>query len=184
MRLSLPIALTCLSMALPAAAQDIAAEYAAAFAAFTLPGYAGRDPEAALAAIEASLPGLQGNWVRADLLSDDTAVLDPAMLANACARHYEQLVHSSPHGFEMRRTNRDGKVLLRVQYDFVGLNFFDRSYDEAEWLAYLGFDADQMAHASAYYGQPRGEVILFVPGPNTMVFQETRGLTEIYTRCP
>jgi hypothetical protein len=112
----------------------VAAAYGAAFDASTLVGADGRDLEESVAAIAAILPGLQGNWVRADILTKYTPVLKPEFLEVACEASPDRLVQTYPLGFEVQRLGREGDVKLHVRYGFVGQINFVRSYDEVKWL--------------------------------------------------
>jgi hypothetical protein len=182
-RSALPVMLS-LMMATAPQAQDAAADYASAFAAFTLPGLDPHDPDSAATAIATLLPELQGKWVRGDLLTDDTAFLDTSTLGRACEVGFEQLVQVSPHGFDMQRTNAKGEIGLHFRYDYIGLHNFQRWYDETEWLTRLGIEPDRSGMGHIYLNQGRGAVALFLPAPSIMVMEDTRGMTEIYVRCP
>jgi hypothetical protein len=177
-------ALLCLAEPGAASAQSVETEYADAFAAFSLLGNWPGNPDDAMQALTEVLPTLTGDWVRADPLAGNTDSLDADLIADACNRLFEQFVQTSPLGFELDRTQRDGPVKLHVQYAYMGGNLFQRSYPEAEWLAYLGFDDDRPPTLNAYFNQPRWPVWLFVPSPNIMVMQNMGGATEIYARCP
>ena len=181
-RLLLSIALTLLT--LPVQAQDMLADYSAAYSAFILPGSMALEPDTTLAAIEAILPLLQGDWVRGDRLSGDTSELNADRVADACGGMFERLVQTSPHGFDLQHIRGTGDVTLHVRHDYMGLNRFQRSFDEAEWLAFIGLDPDRPGIGGFYHTQPRGEVFLFVPNANVMVLLDSRGVTEIYVRCP
>jgi hypothetical protein len=181
---SLVLALFGLMVATSTQAQDLAADYAAAFTAFTLPGSSPHDPDAAAAAIVALLPALQGDWVRGDLLAEDTADLDTGTLDHACDVVVDRLVITSPHGFDMQHTNAKGEVSLHIRYDYIGQHNFQRWYDENEWLTRLGIEPDRSGMGHIYLNQARGEVAMFVPGPTILVLDDARGMTEIYVRCP
>lgn len=183
MRLSL-LVLALGTLIQPAQAQDISAEFARTYSLLTLPGSQGMNPDAAILAIEAVLPLLEGDWVRGDILSGDTGQVPADRISDACRRNSDRLVLRPPHGFEMKRIRSGEEPSLHVRYDYQGLNIFQRHFDESEWLTYLGFGEDRPAMSTMYLGQSRGEVFLFLPSPNVMFFQLSRGGAEFYLRCP
>ena len=173
-----------LGLAPAARAQDAVLDYTAAFNSYYLPGAGMMDEDATHTAITAMLPRLQGDWVRGDLLSAGKPLLDRELVAQACARHFDRLVLTGPQGFEMQRSAGDGTVKLHIRYEYLGLQNFQRSYDEAEWLAFLGYDDERPVTGRVFHAQARGEVTLFVPAPGIMVLHSMRGIPEIYVRCP
>lgn len=183
MRLFSLVAAVSLGLAPAALAQDAVLNYTAAFNSFYLPEAGLMDEDATHSAITAMLPHLQGDWVRGDILALGPD-LDRELLADACDRHFDRLVLTGPQGFEMQRSGGDGTVKLHTRYDYLGLQNFQRSYDEAEWLALLGFDDERPVMASMFRAQSRGEVTLFVPAPGIMVLHAMRGGPEIYVQCP
>lgn len=174
--------------AAPAAAQDLAADYAAAAAAFALPGAASLsngdilDDDAA----RAMVPALAGIWVALFALSPEPEALDPALLAEACwgpaAVEIEPL---GPRSFGLRRSRADTGASFVLRHDWVVGNTFQRSVLEEEYLAVLGL-TDPEATPPLAMAAPglRGDVLLYHPMPDILVMQAPRGILEIFGRCP
>ena len=183
MRLFRLVAAMSLALAPSVQAQDAVLNYTAAFNSFYLPGAEPTDADATHTAITAMLPRLQGEWVRGDLLALGP-LLDREIVAEACYSLFNRLVLTGAQGFEMQLIGRDGTVRLHTRYEYLGLQNFQRSYDEAEWLARLGYDDGRPLAGRMFRDQARGEVTLFVPAPGIMVLHTMRDLPEIYVQCP
>lgn len=164
-----------------AMAQNIGAEYAAAFQAFR---FAGTDPDLNEQAriIAATLPELEGKWIRADILAGEGPQFNASRIADYCDSIVYALRQTAPHGFVMGRTNREGDVVLNIRHDYLGGRLFQRSADENEVMASLGMDLlpGTMFIATTYTGR----VMLYHPSQNILVMQRETWNAEIYARCP
>ena len=181
--------LALLLTAAPAVAQDLAAQYAAAARAFTLPGAPSLSMGDLLEedAVEALLPTVEGNWTPALTLFPDPANVDPELLAESCERIPSTLVQTAPHSFELRRSSeRDGTAItMAIRHDWIVGNTFDRGVEEKEVSAFLGFDRlDDLSTGMMTLPGLRGQVVLFQPSPDILVFVSPGGPPEIFARCP
>ncbi len=186
MRLALATVL-CL-VGLPAAAQGLADQYAGAVRAFTLPTVPGFTTGALMEedAIEALLPSLEGNWAPVLILFGDPANFGDELLVETCERVPMTLVPTALRSFEFRRsTERDGRTLtLAIRHDFLIGTTFDRSVDEAQALAFFNLEQQEPAVGMLHFSGMRGEVSMFHPSPDILVFVAEGAPPEILARCP
>ncbi len=177
----------------PALAQGddtVAAQFADAARAFTLPGsrsLASTDL-ASDQAVLATLPSLEGRWLPAHILVPDPTGLDEDLLARHCGRLAAiTLERTSNRGFVLiREAEHDGvSRALRIRHDWMIGNTFDRSVEEAEAMAYLGL-GPQEEFPTGMLALPsmRGYVAMFHPSPDILVFASQGGGPEILVRCP
>ena len=185
MRLILAAVAALTVLSLPAHAQDIAAEYANAYRAFSVMPDGGVGVEAAAAAVVALLPTLEGEWVEAGILAGDTPFVDVDLIVRACERVRYNLVQTSQHGFTLNRLAGQTGESMAVRHDYRAMNIFQRSVAENDFLNLLGIDplSDQAARALSV-SDSYGRVYLFHPSANILVMQLENGTTEIYARCP
>lgn len=173
----------------PASRPDPQAQIADALAAFLLPGSPGRSREelAGDAAILALLPSLEGTWAPAHILFPDPDLFSDDRLAQACDRVGLRLERTAERSFVLLRqagSNPDAPP-LPIRHDWIGASGFDRSAAEADLVAHLGLaDLDEV-HASLLTPPGlRGEVAMFHPSPDILVFVAPGEPPEILARCP
>lgn len=189
----LPCLLGLLLLAAPARA-DLAADYAAAVRAFTLPGapVGSMDPALAETAWTALLPTLEGTWApNLEILAQGPVLPDAGLLARHCEMQGARLKATGPRGFELRRPfgPADARDSYAERFDFLLGNTFQRSFDEAGYLRRLFPDGGEdarfaSARASALMTAPRGEAMLFHPAPDLLVIVQPGRPAEFWRRCP
>lgn len=182
------LALLAATLAAPAAAQDLAADYAAAARAFALPGVASLSNGDVLDddAARALVPALAGTWAALFALAPEPGSFDPAELAQACAGPAAATIEPlGPRSFGLRRSRADTGASLVLRHEWVVANTFQRSVAEEEYLAFMGI-ADLEAAPPVMMAAPgvRGDVLVFHPSPDILVMQAPRGVVEIFGRCP
>jgi hypothetical protein len=180
-------AIALVTLAAPAAAQGISAQYADAFARFS-----GVDPGAemeistAAAAMSAMIPGLAGNWVQIAQLAGNTGSYDELNLADHCRPLVWVLTPTSPWSFDLTATPaREGAPRLTVHHDYGGWNLFHRSRDTTAWLERLGLTDQARLPVGLFLSDgSQGRVRLFHPSPDIIVFLPEVGPAEFFARCP
>jgi hypothetical protein len=173
-------------LAAPAAAQDLAQQYAAAHGTFLLSSE-GWDSDAAAQTMAALLPTLEGRWAEATVLSNGGPDLPAETMPSHCERNGRDLARTSPYGFEMRGAYGDEGGVLVERFDYAGHNTFLASVDQAALLDRLGFgaDSDRPPPSSVWFaGAAPGFVALFHPSPDVIVLQGERRPAQIWLRCP
>jgi hypothetical protein len=183
------VLLALLLTAAPAMAQDLGGQYSAAARAFTLPGTPGYDMEGLQGddAVMALLPTLVGTWADALGLFPGPDAFDPDLHAMACERTRIEIVQTAPRSFVLRRTGGSEAEprTLTIRHDWIIGNSFDRSVDENEAIARFGLDAmPELPMGILQFPGLRGEVSMFHPSPDILVFSMPGGVPEIYARCP
>jgi hypothetical protein len=187
MRLSLGLALSLL--AAPAVAQDPAAQFADATRAFILPGTPSLGLTDLLSdtAVIATLPSLEGTWGPAYMLFPEPDSFEAERFAQACERTGMELEQTARRSFVITKIQeRDGvSYPLHVRHAWISGNAFDRSVDEAELIAHYDLEAPGEPPMRVMSGRNlRGEVAMFHPSPDILVFVAPGELTEILVRCP
>src|SRR5690349_15153712 len=135
-----------LALTLPSghvAAQNVNSEYAAAFKNFTLPEVDALTSDSILDddPLEKILPTLADTWVPAWEVSPRPDLLYYAVLAEACRGPAAfTLVPTARRSFEMRHPPAQNGATLTVRYDYIIGNAFQRSVNERDLLAYMGFE--------------------------------------------
>ncbi len=196
--------LSMLGLARGAAAQDLAAQYLAAAAAFQPTGSV-FDPDLSRQAIARLMDDIVGRWVPMTPLLAGNADFDAGPEAaalvsetsdSACARENiaQALSVTSPYRFELlRRYTRDGQDNgLATVYTHMRYNLFFRETDEAAYLEYLGVrdpetGEDRIATGAMLDSSAPtriGPVAIYHPSEDVLVVQPDYGPAEIYLRCP
>ena len=185
MRSFLPVLLLTAS---PAVAQDLADQLAQAARAFTCLGTESfdtrdRSDDDPFVAV---VPELEGDWTM-DAFDPATGGLDPARLAKGC-QDPTTLVQTAPRTLEFRppRWRSDWLDLsATVRLDYVVSHTFDRSITEEDWID--ASDAwDEENYIPYFFAAPlfRGEVYLFHPSLDVLVFFDPEGAPDLLARCP
>ncbi len=173
----------------PAPTPDPAAQIAGALTAFLLPGAPGRSREelAGDAAILGLLPSLEGTWAPAHLLFSDPDIFSDDRLAQACDRVGIHLQRTAERSFVLLRKGGSHRNAppLPIRHDWIGASGFDRSVAEADLVAHLGLGDLAEVHPSLLAPPGlRGEVAMFHPSPDILVFVAPGEPPEILVRCP
>ncbi len=185
-RLFMAMLATCL--AAPVSAQDLGAEFLNAYRTF---GNASGDFDYAQAAMTELVPTLVGRWFPIGiLLGAGGPVVDqtPPEFDSApfCSRLVYDLVQIGPRSFSTlwHDLENPDSAQLTTLYTYSGMNQFVRYVDEAQMLAMLGFEDGIEPPGQTYLGLRHGDVLLYHPSPNIMVFVSALGQTEYLARCP
>ena len=170
---------------MPAMAQDLPSQYAAAYSAFQSTNIS-RDALAQRQLIAQTLLDLSGNWFNASVVIENDPVLTPDVVAQVCdSRGKSVLTAPTPYQFVMTQTDNQGNTLSR-HFDYVNSHFFQLRVDDLEFATYLRLtDKEElMAQQLSYSAGRFGMIAMFHPSPDILVLQSAYGPPEIHVRCP
>lgn len=116
-------------------------------------------------------------------ISGNTECVDTAHMADLCQNGPANISIqvTAPNSFSV--TEQPDGNQFTVQYSYIGGNWFDTTFEVADFAAIFGKDADD-PFVEPMIATKELPIAFYTPGPDVLVMLPAGGMVQIYNRCP